>query len=362
MRSCHSCKNAEERSISQQQRSIFTCDACKKETCVNCANVSASEQRCLILRNRVLMFFCCECLKHIKLPDIIKTLNEIVIQNKAFKDEFNHLQDKICNMKDIPEIAKLNEITDKLKMLEEKRIETQIKFEKELNEKYEKNKKRLQDINKRMDNIDKTVDSLNNDLNKKFDDFDVQGKAKYSDIVKQNSNLQTRVEKIEAHPTTRSTSELPTLEPVFNEIEERKMRAKNVLIFGLTESSGDKETRTALDKAKAIDFLKKADNTLGLTAENIQITRLGKFEENKLRPLKIILDSSETALALLRGKNKLDQNSPLYIKSDRTPSQREHMKKLTEELNLRVSNGETNLVIKYRNNIPTIIRIHQQKN
>ena len=76
-------------------------------------------------------------------------------------------------------------------------------------------------------------------------------------------------------------------------------------------------------------------------------------KKNKVRPLKIIFNDSNSAkLALRSNANNNDFRS--HFKADLTDSQRDSIKWIKAELENRKSNGEENLIIRYINNTPTI--------
>jgi hypothetical protein len=87
---------------------------------------------------------------------------------------------------------------------------------------------------------------------------------------------------------------------------------------------------------------------------------LGKYNGSN-RPIKVILDSEEQAMNILRSKLKL---SSQHIKmfGDQTIMQRDTFRELKQELIDRKSRGETDISIKYVRGVPKIIRNQNSKN
>lgn len=82
---------------------------------------------------------------------------------------------------------------------------------------------------------------------------------------------------------------------------------------------------------------------------------------NNPRPIKITLCEEDIVHNLIRkAKTLRDSNSfkKINISLDRTPRQLEHYKSLKRELNQRISDGETNLKIKYIRGIPKIVSVN----
>ncbi|CAH2105001.1 unnamed protein product [Euphydryas editha] len=88
--------------------------------------------------------------------------------------------------------------------------------------------------------------------------------------------------------------------------------------------------------------------------------RLGKYDAEKTRPLKICFDSHETVKTILRNRSNYKQDGVRFF-SDQTPYQQKFLAKLIQELHQREEAGETNLIIKYIKGTPKIVKT-QPKN
>lgn len=71
MNTCSKC-NIKERDV------VFPCDSCKRSLCDTCADLSASEIRCMSLKKRKLLFLCEECENGLsQVPLLVKKVNEL---------------------------------------------------------------------------------------------------------------------------------------------------------------------------------------------------------------------------------------------------------------------------------------------
>ena len=94
--------------------------------------------------------------------------------------------------------------------------------------------------------------------------------------------------------------------------------------------------------------------------ENIhifKILRLGK-RSAKPRPLKIVLKSPDDVKLVFKNRDKLPNNR---VKNDYTPMQQQQLRKIYDELQQRKNNGENDIMVKFINNTPTIIKQNSNK-
>jgi hypothetical protein len=133
-------------------------------------------------------------------------------------------------------------------------------------------------------------------------------------------------------------------EEVTSEAVERIIRAKNVIIYGVPESSGTAEQRQTKDAAE----IQKIISAITPEAIPQKIICIGKPNSSNTRPLKVSLSNDLIAKEVLRNKNKLinsDLPRSISISDDKTPKQLEYLKNLRTELQLRRDNGEDNITI-----------------
>ncbi|CAG2255077.1 unnamed protein product [Mytilus edulis] len=105
-----------------------------------------------------------------------------------------------------------------------------------------------------------------------------------------------------------------TVTNVLEEINERKSRENNLIIFGIPEIDEEsKEVRENTDKERLNELFK--DCKIQLDKENLKtIKRLGKFNREKLnRPILVKLPSAEPKITLFRNIHYIKTN-PKYAK------------------------------------------------
>jgi hypothetical protein len=144
---------------------------------------------------------------------------------------------------------------------------------------------------------------------------------------------------------TASTIESPSLIEALSELNDREVRAKNFLIFDVPEP-----TDTTPDSQVINNVLR----TIAVDAKITRIHRLGLPSADKLRPVKITLDCSESVKTVLSRRRALANN--FKIKPDLTPIQRGFISDKWKELNTRRAAGEEGLIMKYRNGMPYITK------
>lgn len=123
------------------------------------------------------------------------------------------------------------------------------------------------------------------------------------------------------------------------EMEDRERRKSNLVIFGLKESGTDRKTSQEQDRVT----FEKLCRDLKEVVEVKNSFRLGSKSDNKIRPLKVTLESESCRnKILLRSKHLRDfkQYEGLYIKRDMTPLEREEDKQLREERDSRRKEDE----------------------
>lgn len=168
-----------------------------------------------------------------------------------------------------------------------------------------------------------------------------------SDLRATVATLNDRIDAIEQR-SPQSVGEEVLLD-LYDEIENRRQREKNIIIYNVPEL----QSQLAKD-CIAHDMAIIKSNLVKIIPNIIihKIIRLGP-KENNPRPLKVILNSKEDALQILKNKKDFNQ---VNIQSDRTPAERSHLKKLRDTMNERMAAGEQGLTIRYRRGRPEIVR------
>lgn len=245
MAACSKCDTNAENS------KLFTCDSCNETLCATCSNLSASELKCMPLKNRKLKFLCEECEKGLgQIPLLIKQMVEM-------REEINQL--KLMQITSVPQ----------------------------------------------------------------------------SNVV--------------------------TQENFINEMLDRQNRRSNIIMLNLKESQLNSKAERSKDD---IDAVKVILNEMSINKDNVRTFRLGKYENSKNRPLKVILNSPEDALYVLKNKKSIKVPS-VKVFGDQTKMQRDYFLNIKRQLNEMIDKGDESKTIKYINNVPTIVdkpSQQQQKN
>lgn len=151
-------------------------------------------------------------------------------------------------------------------------------------------------------------------------------------------------------------------EDTIAEINERKRRASNIMIYNLVESTN---SNTEIKVKHDFDLVTKLLTPClsNFSQDGIKVYRVGKKQPNKARPLKIILRSELDVRKILSNfsPETATETDPYFesvkLARDKTPRELAHIKKMKAELEDRKSRGERNITIRYRNNIPAIVKL-----
>lgn len=194
----------------------------------------------------------------------------------------------------------------------------------------------------------------------------IQSKQSFADIVKiknESNALHGNFQKLEEKLENITKGEInlgreDNIAPTIEEIHEREKRLNNLVIFGISEPGTDTENQNP-DAEAVVEILKPIK--LNISKENIKMYRLGKIDHNKKRPIKVQFEDKETVLAILKQKSKLQNNDGIYIKRDQTPMQRNHLKKLLQELEQHTKEGRNNYKIRYQgfDFTPKLVKVNQ---
>ncbi|KAJ3662107.1 hypothetical protein Zmor_006466 [Zophobas morio] len=153
-----------------------------------------------------------------------------------------------------------------------------------------------------------------------------------------------------------------TINDVVCELNDRKERSNNILIFNVPESKESKvEDRVKSD----LSFINSILEPLGTFPTAKKIFRLGFPKPNVVRPLKLVFENKEEAKCILRS-NKNNPSKINHFHADLTKIQRESNATTIKEFKDRKSKGESNITLNYKDNIAHIstrnVTDHQTKN
>lgn len=164
------------------------------------------------------------------------------------------------------------------------------------------------------------------------------------------------------------------MEDVISEIEERKKRSNNIMIFKLPElATQNRQESEEHDENAVNDILSQIQiahidpgtqgNRMSQTssANNsnpicLRTFRIGKPTNSQPRPLKVVLNNESAVLNVLRNKNPVCNQLKISISRDNTPSQQQALKEIRETLEKRKEEGEADITIRYINGSPKIVK------
>jgi hypothetical protein len=185
-------------------------------------------------------------------------------------------------------------------------------------------------------------------------------KSQLAEIRSENTTLRNEIASLNnrVQVLENSTDGSSNMSQLIQELANREICARNIIVHGLQESSSNDPTaRIASDIKLLDDNIHPCNLTL---PQDLKLFRLGRKISGKPRPLKVVLQSKEMALSLVSvfNSHKRTQSVPansISISRDRTLLERQEIRRVYTELENRKKNGEHNISIKYRNGIPLIV-------
>ena len=199
-------------------------------------------------------------------------------------------------------------------------------------------KTEISKLSNKIQKIDKNLENNNQNLNK---------------IVVRLNHIDNKVSDITQRIINLETKKMDITHEVYTEVKERLSKESNIIVYNYQDSLNANKN----DIIEAKELLKNAP----FSTVRISVSRLGRtFIENKCRPLRLKLGSPEHVSWVFNNKNNLFKK-PCYINGDMTKSQQQFYFNVKNEMINRINNGESNLVIKYNNGYPTIIKKTKKK-
>ena len=158
-------------------------------------------------------------------------------------------------------------------------------------------------------------------------------------------------------------------EEIIHEVNDRQNRKASLIIYGFTEQSVRlaASEKTAKDKSCITEFLTSYGLDDSIISMDFKCNRLGRLDVSRPhpRPLKLRFDNAQHAQTLfhkLKSNRTQIQSDEQFrnikVSMDRTPRQIAYFRRIKEELNQRIANGEANLRIKFFNGIPSITKVN----
>lgn len=177
-------------------------------------------------------------------------------------------------------------------------------------------------------------------------------------IEKKVDTIENEIASLKSGSTSAINTPLFSYEDIISETYERSQREKNVIIRGV------KEIRSSISAERQIHDSEEVMKVIKMAVpdciEPTKTIRLGKYNPEASRPIKVLFSTPEPAKSILRNKSNIESTN-IKIYSDETPYQQKYRNNLRDELNRRLEGGETDLTIKYVKGTPKIMKT-QPKN
>ena len=273
-------------SFESAEDKLLECQRCKSHFCIGCLNKPEAEYK--LLTESDLMWFCTGCRERVE-KDIV---TDVKIEERCKKF--------------------LQSFEDRLVTLEEEM-------------KHKCDKQEIKQIVRQQINENITKESI---------------KTLIREQVEENKDS------LEVNPDEPEE----TLNSVMLEINERKAREKNMVMFGFSEIiSENKSTRDERDKKAVSEILNIIED--GIDEEVTHIRRVGKFNDRKKnRPILITLKTKETKGKLFSKAARLKgtKYEEIRLANDLTKSEREQEAKLFEKAKEMEKNCQDGLTYRVR--------------
>lgn len=165
-------------------------------------------------------------------------------------------------------------------------------------------------------------------------------------------SLSDRVKAIEEKPAISAVQlPAPSTDDVIEEWNDRELRSKNIIIFGMPEP---REASPELIRSADLDAARGVLNEIcPLGTQTLGVHRLGKPGKTTSRPLCVRLDSAAEAKRILQSKHRY--KGPFKISDDKTRHQRGTLSQLRAKLRDLHDLGETHMTIRYSRGVPKIV-------
>ena len=237
--------------------------------------------------------------------------------------------------KKIIEPNQIDDICDRInKSIEDKFKVLQSSLQETITKEIDILKSNIQAVEKSFDN---KINNIETEINDMMNRIDI--------IEHNNDNLTDKMNKIDLGKDIENVEFIKT--EIFEEIRERSIRDKNVIIHGIEEIDD------ASDKLSVKQLFKDAK----FNEDDYRIHRIGKKTNHntKKRPIKAIFNITHHA-KWVKFHSKEFCPPEVRCVNDETLKERNYMKDIIAELNRRKNSGEEDIIIKYINNNPTIIK------
>ncbi|CAG2202747.1 unnamed protein product [Mytilus edulis] len=293
----------------EPEAQLMECQRCKEHFCISCLKKTKAEYSMLCKTDA--MWFCGKCrivMEQHAVTDIEieKRCKQIM---ESYEERITSLEKTVENKCDEDKVKQI--VCEEIKSCNEEMVKIMVK---------EEVSKIEAPITEEGCDEDKVKAIITEEISK------IQKPDNKGDSDSTNNEIDKAAKNITRKETVTN---------VLEEINERKSRENNLIIFGIPEIDEEsKEVRENTDKERLNELFK--DCKIQLDKENLKtIKRLGKFNKEKLnRPILVKLLSAEPKITLFRNIHYIKTN-PKYAKvgvsNDLTQAEREQEKRLWDQ-------------------------------
>lgn len=263
-----------------------------------------------------------------------------------------------------------NDLTDKFEDFESKILAILTSMAQTQNDKLDLIHQDLSLVKNELTEVKSTTKQIVTEQNRisqellKIEKFKTNVEQKIEDLTKEINTLKVDVANsttnITASATTGTSTDFTSYEDMMAEFHERSNREKNVIISGINERNSDNRAeRLTHDMNEVVKILELVNPGCN---KPIKTIRMGKYDTNKSRPLKVCFASVDEARTILRNKTKItNETNNIKCYYDQTPCQKKIMENTRNELKRRKDAGEQDLTIRFIRGIPKVVQ-NQSKN
>ena len=247
----------------------------------------------------------------------IKTLSEHeVTLRDLLEDRENtlHATEEKLNAVENSTVSNSNNSTDNLHIKIQNLLTTRLNLIQESTDKI---------TNQRFDEMEKNIDQL---ITKKIEDRVAEGiETRAIGVQDQNQSYANSLKNNQVVSNFESIIKTTKNNELVQE-KEREKRSANLIVYGIKEVSDDQGELRDHDNNFIPSFLE----TIGVSMRPKHVSRLGKTNEKKLRPVKLVMDSSADKESVMSRLGNLKNADIIYrslsVRDDYTIEERELIK------------------------------------
>lgn len=217
-------------------------------------------------------------------------------------------------------------------------------------------------LSQKIDDLSAKVDRLNElPDNVKLIQEDVKAiHDRFEQLEPRIERLEHKVSDIEGRVEAK-LADCNTFEETLMEITDRNKRQCNVILHGISESPNSNiESKKKHDCQQIKLLLSEVYQEANL--DTIRFFRIGDRKKSNPRPIKLVFPNADQARIFSKrfSEKYAEDADGISMSRDRTVRERNHLKKLRDELEVRKKGGESDLTIRYINGIPSISKLKQK--